>query len=240
MAERDSHGPGGLRAIGDLAPEEKQAGAAALGLIVALFLPWYEKNVAQGGTLVSGNLNAFGVVSFVEAAIMLVAVGVLALLWARAQRRGFHLPGGDGTVIMGAGAWAAFLLVWRLFDKPDVDGTAATVGITWGWFVAVVMAALLAAAGIRMRAAHRPEPPNPAEEELWAPPRRRRADRRDRQPVDPNALTRVLKDRPPAWEGDPPEPPGRARRPDEPPPLPPAATEAKTEPLFEPPPDRLF
>ncbi len=184
-----------------LAPEEKQAGAAALGLVVALFLPWYGKNVAQGGAIVSGNLNAFSVVSFVEAAIMLVAAGVLGLLYARARERPFHLPGGDGTVIMAAGAWAAFLLVWRLFDKPDVEGAGATVGIQWGWFVAVVMAGLLAAAGARLRAANRPEPPNPAAELDWEQPVR--APRERTRPADHGAVTEVLRDRP-SWEGDPP------------------------------------
>ncbi len=197
----------------DLAPEQKQAGAAAIGLAVALFLPWYEKNVAQGGALVSGNLNAFSVVSFVEAAIMLVAFGVLGLLWARARRRPFHLPGGDGTVIMAAGGWAAFLLVWRLFDKPDVDGAAATVGIQWGWFVAFVMAAAVAVAGARMRAADRPEPPNPAAELDWEDPAPRDRTRPARaRPADHGAVTEVLRDRP-AWEGEPGPPPGSGSEP---------------------------
>jgi hypothetical protein len=47
--------------------------------------------------------SAFGVYSFVEAAIFLVACAVLVLLFARGERRAFHLPGGDGTVIMAAG-----------------------------------------------------------------------------------------------------------------------------------------
>ncbi len=202
-----------------LAPEQKQAGAAAIGLAIALFLPWYGKNVAMGGRIASGNLNAFAVVSFVEAAIMLVAAGVLGLLYARARERPFHLPGGDGTVIMAAGAWAAFLLVWRLFDKPDVEGAGATVGIQWGWFVAVVMAGLLAAAGARLRAANRPEPPNPAAELDWEQPVRPPRSR-DR-PADHAAVTQVLQERP-AWEGEPPSQPSgpggsrRAAPPDDP------------------------
>ena len=141
-----------------LAPEQKQAGAAALGLVVALFLPWYEKNVFEDGALVSGTLNAFGVVSFVEAAIMLVAAGVLALLWARAQRRGFHLPGGDGTVIMGAGLWTMFLIFYRQFDRPNLHGVSVDVSVNWGIFIAFLLGALLAYAGYRIRAAHVPEP----------------------------------------------------------------------------------
>ncbi len=49
---------------------------------------------------------------------------MLYLVWARAQGKAFHLPGGDGFVISLAGGWAMALLVWRLFDKPggDEDG----------------------------------------------------------------------------------------------------------------------
>jgi hypothetical protein len=203
--------------------EQRQAGLAALGLVVALFLPWYQKSVfrpAGGGRLESGSesLNAFEVISWVEAAVVLVAAGVLWLLWARAQRRGFHLPGGDGAVVLAAGAWAALLLVWRLFDKPDVAGAGATVGIQWGWFVALVMAGLVAAAGARIRAAHLPEPPNPAEDLTWEgpAPRASRGERggvRPREPVPHTAVTEVLGERPPGWEGEPPEAPSPRRRP---------------------------
>ena len=82
-----------------------------------------------------------------------------SLLFARGERKGFHLPGGDGTVILAAGAWAALLLLWRVFDRPDVEGRGATVGITWGFFFAFVAAATLATLGWRVRAAGRPEPP---------------------------------------------------------------------------------
>ena len=69
-------------------------------------------------------MSAFGVFSFVEAAVLLVAAAVLFLIWARSEGKAFHLPGGDGTAIALAGGWALLLLVWRLFDKPDVDGAA--------------------------------------------------------------------------------------------------------------------
>ena len=138
----------------------RHAALAAGGLVCALALPFYEKQafeLTDDGRLVSAgeNLSAFGVISFVEGAVMLVAAGVLALIVLRARRVAFDLPGGDGTVIAAAGAWAVALLVWRLFDKPDVTGRAVTVGVQWGWFVAVVIAAALAAAGWRLRAASR-------------------------------------------------------------------------------------
>jgi hypothetical protein len=225
---RRSDGPGApLTALGALPRELQTAGVAAAALAASLVLPWYEKSFFATGPgrrplAASDNLSAFGVFSFVEAAVLLVAAGVLYLVWARAQRKGFHLPGGDGFVISLAGAWAGLLLVWRLFDKPDIDEPAATIGIQWGFFGAMVAAAALIAAGARVRAAHRPEPPNPAEEVAWetAP---RRADRGgDRPPRDATAVTEVLGDRP-EWEGEPPDAPAprdRAQPPpgDDPPP----------------------
>jgi hypothetical protein len=90
--------------------------------------------------------------------VLLVAAGVLFMLFARGERRAFHLPGGDGTIIFGAGAWVAALIVWRFFDKPGVGG-GVTIGLQWGIFVALLAAGILAWTGARLRAAHRPEPP---------------------------------------------------------------------------------
>jgi hypothetical protein len=161
------------RAWRALAPDQRPAAIAALGLIVTMFLPWYEKSALCGNRrgFCDDRISAFGAVSFVEAAVFLVAAGVLLLLFARAEGRGFHLPGGDGTVVLAAGLWAALLIFYRVFDRPDVSGEGATVGIQWGFFVAFVAAGLLALAGARIRAAHRPEPPLPETAVVEEPPR---------------------------------------------------------------------
>ena len=152
--------------------DQRFAAVAAIGLLVAMFLPWYEKNVVIAGSnrFVSDSISAFGAVSFVEAAIFLVAAGVIALLLARADERPFHLPGGDGTVIFAAGLWATALIFYRVFDRPDVSGEGGTVGIQWGFFVAFVAAGALAFAGQRIRVAGRPEPRLPAAEPDAPPP----------------------------------------------------------------------
>jgi hypothetical protein len=148
-----------------LEPERRLAAIAALALFVTMFFPWYQQNAvvstAKSEPLVSRNLSAFAVFSFVEAAVLLVAVAVLCLLFARAERRSFHLPGGDGTVVFAAGLWSALLLILRLFDKPGIthNGVAANVGIQWGIFFALAAAGLLAYSGSLMRSARRGEPP---------------------------------------------------------------------------------
>jgi hypothetical protein len=198
-----------------LPPEHRLAGIAATALAASLLLPWYQKSFVPSGpgprVFVQDNMSAFGVFSFVEAAVLLVAVGVLYLVWAREQRKGFHLPGGDGFVISLAGGWAMALLVWRIFDRPGPDDPSTDVGIQWGFFFALAAAGALIAAGARVRAAHRPEPPNPAEDPGWEDPAPRPPRPANREPRDPTVVTDALR-RPPAWQGEPPAAPGERRR----------------------------
>jgi hypothetical protein len=162
-----------------LSPEQRLAAIAALALLLSMLLPWYQET---GNAIVKGHLvriddskSAFGVYSFVEAAIFVVVVGVIVLLWARAEGKAFHLPGGDGTVVMGAGLWVMFLIFYRQLDKPNgrKEGLIQTsVGVQWGIFIAFLLGALLAYAGYRIRAAHVPEPEPEPEPEPAAPPER--------------------------------------------------------------------
>ena len=180
--------------------EQRRAAVAAVALLLAMFLPWYEKNVVVGTDLATDSVSAFGDVSFIEAAIFLVTLGVLLLLFYRAEQRAFHLPGGDGTVILGAGAWAAFLLFWRVFDRPDVGGAGATVGIQWGFFLAFMAAGALAFVGFRLRTSHQVAEPTRAQDpttkvEPTPLPTRREipaaGQRRRRRPAGPNDPTQI-------------------------------------------------
>jgi len=192
----------------ELPSELRNAGIAAAVLALTMFLPWYTQSYVPEGSkeFVKRNVSAFGVFSFVEAAVLLVAAAVMFLIWARSERKGFHLPGGDGTAIMLAGGWAVLLLVWRLFDKPNAANASEDYGLQWGIAFALAAAGALLAMGLRVRAVDRPEPPNPVADEEAPPPRPRRPR------VESTAVTEVLGERP-DWSGDPPEPPGRARPP---------------------------
>jgi hypothetical protein len=160
-----------IRVWRKLEPERRLAAIAAILLFLSLFLPWYQETVIATGSATklqsaSASLTGWGAFSFVEAAILLMAAGVLTLLYQRAEGRAFHIPGGDGSAIMVAGLWTCVLVVWRIFDKQGTSSHgqfATTSGIEWGIFVALVVAALLAYAGSRIRIAHMPEPPLPGE-----------------------------------------------------------------------------
>jgi hypothetical protein len=164
-----------------LSSEQRLAAIAAFALLLSMLLPWYHEtgNALVGKSLqsIDDSKSAFGVYSFIEAAIFVVVAGVLVLLWARAERKAFHLPGGDGTVIMGAGLWVMLLIFYRQLDKPNGrhEGLIqTTIGVDWGIFIAFLLGALLAYAGYRIRAAHVPEPvvddaPPPPAETVPAP-----------------------------------------------------------------------
>src|SRR4051794_41658812 len=121
-----------------------------------MVLPWYQVDSLGKDE----SRSALAVFTWVEAAILLVAAAVLYLVWARAQRRRFHLPGGDGFVVSLAGGWVLALLIWRLFDKPKIGGATTTGGIDWGIFVALVAAGALGAGGAPGRGGGGP-PPGP-------------------------------------------------------------------------------
>jgi hypothetical protein len=149
----------------------------------------FEQKVAVVGALLL-IVSTFGPFSFVEAAEVLVGLAVLALVGARGEGRRFHLPFGDGTVVMAAGIWAALLIVIRLFERPLGQN-----------LLALACAAILGVAGAAERAKR---PPDDLPEE----------------PVSPTAPARAEATTiaPPAPDAAPPRPePPPADRPDNPP-----------------------
>jgi hypothetical protein len=118
-----------------------------------------EQRVAAVGAVLLA-VSTFGPFSFVEVAEILIALGILALLRARALGKRFHLPSGEGSVIAAAGAWAAALIVVRLFDRPLGQN-----------LLALACAAILILAGAREKAKR---PPDDLPEEHRTPPIRRR------------------------------------------------------------------
>ena len=125
--------------------------------------------------------------------MLLVSAGVLAMLFARAEGRRFQLPGGDGTIVTIAGAWAAVLIFYRLLDKPTLQGTqriTATVGVEWGIFIALLLALAMLYVGRRIRASERGQAPLSRPRDP-APPQRATQREHAPQPDAENAETVV-------------------------------------------------
>lgn len=141
--------------------DQRIAAIAALALFVSLFLPWFQQNgLDVRNRPTSIELTGFAIFTFIEASVLVVAGGILVLLFARGERRPFHLPGGDGTVIAVGGAWVFILLTSRVIYRPEHVGI--DTGVDWGLALAFAAAAALLFIGIRIRTRHHPEPPLPA------------------------------------------------------------------------------
>jgi len=160
-------------------------------------------NLEQKAAAISALLlvvSTIGPFSWVELAELVVAGGVLALLLARAERKEFHLPFGDGTVIAAAGVWSGALIVARLFDRPLGQN-----------LLALACAAVLFLAGARERAKHPPDDlvpaPGEAPPDPGAPPRRESAARRRREAAtEPTLPAETEPLPPPEYEPYRPEP----------------------------------
>jgi hypothetical protein len=100
----------------------------------------FEQRLAGIGALLL-LVSTFGPFSWVEAAEIVVALGVLALLYARSQGQRFHLPFGDGVVVAVSGIWAGLLTVIRLFERPLGQN-----------MLALICAGILVLAGLREHA----------------------------------------------------------------------------------------
>lgn len=133
--------------------EERAAGVAAIVLILGEFLPWYGGSFNVGTLInvenVHRNYSGFQSFSLVELALVITAVAVLALLLANRRVAGLHLPVRVGTLIAGAGVWSLLLLLFRTLDRPEIDGLK--LSLQWGFLVVMAAAAVILAAGLRMR-----------------------------------------------------------------------------------------
>jgi hypothetical protein len=127
--------------------DQRLAAVGALGLVASMFLPWWRDPFPP--ELSYWAVNRF---TFIELALVLVAGSVLAMLYGRAEGRGFHLPLSDATLVAGAGFWSGVLVLVRIADPPSRGGV--DYGLRWGFLVALLAGGLLAFAGVRERRSH--------------------------------------------------------------------------------------
>jgi hypothetical protein len=196
---------------------------AALGVVDTWRRLNFEQRVAAVGSVLL-IVSTFGPFSFVEGAIVLIALSVLLLLRKRARGREFHVPFGDGTIIAAAGVWSAVLILIRLFDRPLGQG-----------LLALACSAMLFVAGLSERRKRLPDDlpedapahqrtaeamaPLAEWEDIQADPTevRERPRKRSRAPTRRVDASRVADPREAATEPLPPpeyRPPGRAPRSD--------------------------
>lgn len=215
---------------------------AAAALLFTLFLPWYSETVvatsARGVAvdrlqpLAPESVSGWGAFSWIEAVALLAALGVLALLFRRAEGHPPPLPGIDGGAVTLCGACTCAVVIWAMFDKQGVSGGGRFVvstGLDWGIFVALLAAGALTWAGTRIRAQNPPAHPARGGAAAGAPRPRAPRRRSSWRPADrPEWSDWQEPERAPGWLGAraPGLEPAPPRRPAQSPPEPPVARPA--------------
>lgn len=198
----------GLRAAWSrLDHRQRRVGAASLLVLATMVLPWYSEETAtrrgpDSFLRTGGSVSGLAGMSYIEASLLVVLIGVAALLWGRATGRRFALPFPDGTLICAAAGWMGALIVYRLFSRPHGEDSAqelTVIGLNWGIFASLLAVGVLFAAGFDLRR-HGPRSAVPGEREPASPS--------DYPDVDPATI--VARPRPaegetavvPAWRDD--------------------------------------
>jgi len=146
-----------LRGLGG---NERIAVIGAAIMVFSLFLPWYQ--APESNDLVLTGIGAF---SFAEGALLLIAG---ATVFLAIEGGGGYIPPRplrEWGLFVGAGSWAAVIVVYRMFDRPPFEfaGIHAHYELHYAIFVALAGALVIVAAGLRMRPrerAKRPQAPD--------------------------------------------------------------------------------
>ena len=129
-------------------------------ILVSLPLPWW--TAPTEGDLVVTGLGEF---SFAEAALVATAAAIVFLVLEIAVGYVPPRPLREWGLLVAGGGWAALIVVYRMFDRPDfqLGGIDEVYEIHYGIFVALAGAIIIIMAGLRLRPlerAKRPEPPD--------------------------------------------------------------------------------
>jgi hypothetical protein len=149
-----------VRDLRGLGGNERIAFLGAATVVASMLLPWYRAPVSSD--LVQ---TGFGAFSFAEGALILVAA---ATTFLALECGGGYVPPRplrEWALFVSAGVWAALIVVYRMFDRPrfELAGIHSHYDLHYAIFVALAGAAIIVAAGLRMRPrerAKRPQPPD--------------------------------------------------------------------------------
>jgi hypothetical protein len=115
-------------------------------IVASLALPWWG---TPGG---EERLTGIGDFGFVEGAILLTAGAALVLVLRVAGGYVPPRPLREWALLVAGGAWAALIVAYRMFDRPELAGGGGEpYQLGYGIVLALAGAALIVAAGLRRR-----------------------------------------------------------------------------------------
>jgi hypothetical protein len=136
------------RALRRLSADERLAVAGVAVILASLPLPWW-RSPADRSLVVTG-IGEFG---FVEAALVLTASMALLVVLRVSAGHVPPRPLREWALLVVAGAWAAAIVGYRMFDRPEftLGDADEPYDLGYGIMLALGGAALILAAGLRLR-----------------------------------------------------------------------------------------
>jgi len=134
--------------LGRLNADQRLAVLGVAAIAASLPLPWWRAPADR--SLVVTGIGEFG---FAEAALVLTAVMALLLVLRAGAGDVPPRPLQQWALLLVAGVWAAVIVAYRMFDRPEftLGDANEPYDLGYGIMLALGGAALIAVAGLRLR-----------------------------------------------------------------------------------------
>ena len=139
-----------------LSPGEYLGMAAALVLLVSLWLPWFNTSADNPNSRLAGasggdGVNAWQVFGTLDLLLVLAATAPFILSWIIARGHRLTWKPGEVTMIVGITAFVLILCNGIILGRP---GDAVDIGLGIGYFVALIASAGMLVAGYLRQAVY--------------------------------------------------------------------------------------
>jgi hypothetical protein len=128
--------------VNRLSRGEQIAGAAAVLLIIDMFLNWYSANLnsalqAQADRFgIDTNADAWQVFSTTDILIFITAVAALVMVGTRVMGRSANLPVSLPLVVAVLGAFTTLVVLWRIINQP---GENEFINVEYGAYIGLLL-----------------------------------------------------------------------------------------------------
>lgn len=129
---------------------ERIAGAGGLVLLICLFFPWYGAELDVGGSSASDSGTGWEVLSVIDILLFLIALVTIGIVAAKAAGSlPPTLPAPPAQILLGVGALALLLVLFRIIDLPTPGDLPDEVDVSRkiGVFVGLIAAGAIAYGG---------------------------------------------------------------------------------------------
>jgi hypothetical protein len=128
---------------------EQIAGISAILLFIFMFFDWFGVKVSGGGVSFepSGGGNAWDALDIIPWILIIAIIAVLAMVVVRANATEVDTPVSLSVIATALAALGALLILYRIINPPDVDGTFGGVDVDvtrkFGLWISFIAAAAM-------------------------------------------------------------------------------------------------